>query len=104
MGEQMTAKPWRLVRLARQFAQLQADIHAVEGVEGMPSQRERLGHKIREARGLSDELRQANLMALERMPGGERLCHGDLHPWNVIMAGDSAMAIDWFGPSSRRAG
>ena len=46
---------------------------------------------------MDDALRRASLRALERMPGGQRLCHGDLHPWNVIMAGGRAMAIDWFG-------
>jgi Ser/Thr protein kinase RdoA (MazF antagonist) len=97
MGEEMTAKPWRLVGLARQLAQLHADIHAVEGLEGMPSQRERLRDRIQEARGLDDGLRRASLRALERMPDGQRLCHGDLHPWNVIMVGGRAMAIDWFG-------
>ena len=95
MGERMTARPWTLVRLARLLAERHVEMHAVEGIAGMPSQRERLARKIRGAKGLGAGLREAVLGALERMPDGDRLCHGDFHPWNVMMTGGRAIVIDW---------
>jgi aminoglycoside phosphotransferase (APT) family kinase protein len=96
MGDEMTARLWTLVRSARLLAELHAEVHATEGIEGMPSQRERLERKIRGAKGLGAELRKAGLRALERMPEGDQLCHGDFHPWNVIMTDGGAIVIDWF--------
>jgi aminoglycoside phosphotransferase (APT) family kinase protein len=95
MGEEMAARPWRLGRLAQQLAELHAEMHDLPGIEGMPSQRERLESKIRGARGLSVALQESLLGALDRMPTGDRLCHGDFHPWNVLMTAGGAVVIDW---------
>jgi len=35
------------------------------------------------------------LRVLDRLPAGDRLCHGDLHPGNVLVASDRASVIDW---------
>jgi Ser/Thr protein kinase RdoA (MazF antagonist) len=41
----------------------------------------------------------AGIVALmERLPPGDGLCHGDLHPGNVIMTADGPRLIDWMGP------
>ena len=43
---------------------------------------------------------QALLEAIAEMPDGDRLCHGDFHPLNIL--GDTAdpLIIDW--PDARR--
>jgi Ser/Thr protein kinase RdoA (MazF antagonist) len=95
MGEEMAARPWRLGRLAQQLAELHARMHDTGGIEGMPPQRERLESKIRQAKGLSVTLQESLLQALEGMPTGDCLCHGDFHPWNVLMTAGGAVVIDW---------
>ena len=35
------------------------------------------------------------LTLIERLPPGDGLCHGDLHPGNVIMTADGPRLIDW---------
>jgi hypothetical protein len=37
------------------------------------------------------------LALIDRLPAGETLCHGDLHPGNVIMTADGPRLIDWLG-------
>ncbi|MFW6183275.1 MAG: phosphotransferase family protein, partial [Chloroflexota bacterium] len=37
----------------------------------------------------------STLDALATMPAGERLCHGDFHPDNVILAKQEPVIIDW---------
>ena len=37
------------------------------------------------------------LTLIERLSPGDGLCHGDLHPDNVIMTADGARLIDWTG-------
>lgn len=35
------------------------------------------------------------LTLIDRLPPGDRLCHADLHPGNVIMTADGPRIIDW---------
>ena len=37
------------------------------------------------------------LALIERLPPGDGLCHGDLHPGNVIMTAEGPRLIDWTG-------
>jgi uncharacterized protein (TIGR02172 family) len=87
-------QPWRMRALAKQFAELHVRMHATP--TGRPnSQRERLQQKIKDAKALPEPLRQSALQALESLPDGDRLCHGDFHPGNIIMAANGPVIIDW---------
>ena len=44
------------------------------------------------------------LTLIERLPPGDGLCHGDLHPGNVIMTADGPRLIDWTGAMRAAAG
>jgi uncharacterized protein (TIGR02172 family) len=90
----MLAQPRRMNWAARLLAQLQAEIHACSG-EGLPSQKERLRRKIERAEGLENPLKQQLLAALDRLPDGQALCHGDFHPDNIQMTARGPVVIDW---------
>jgi aminoglycoside phosphotransferase (APT) family kinase protein len=49
---------------------------------------------------LPEPQRRVLLERLNRLPHGEALCHGDLHPLNVILAGDGPVVIDWVDASA----
>jgi aminoglycoside phosphotransferase (APT) family kinase protein len=72
-------------------------MHAVESVPELPHQRQRLESKLRSAEALPERPRSAALEALKSMPTGERLCHGDLHPGNVLLTAHGDIIIDWIG-------
>ena len=38
------------------------------------------------------------LALIERLSPGDELCHGDLHPGNVIMTAEGPRLVDWSGP------
>ena len=95
MGETHVAKPWTLPRFARVLAGLHADMHAGGIAPDLPSQRQRLEDKIRNAQTLPADLREVVLNALGQMPDGDRLCHGDFHPGQVLMASRGPVIIDW---------
>jgi aminoglycoside phosphotransferase (APT) family kinase protein len=44
------------------------------------------------------------LPLIERLPAGDGLCHGDLHPGNVIMTAEGPRLIDWAGAMRAPAG
>ena len=95
MADAMAAKPWTIVKLSRQLAEIHVAMHAIDGIDGLPSWREAMAERVRGVEGLSDELREATLAALEGMSGGDRLCHGDYHQLNVMMTDGGPMVIDW---------
>jgi aminoglycoside phosphotransferase (APT) family kinase protein len=87
---------------AAQFGALLADVHEAlfELVPpvGLPPQRDRLITKIRLAATTIDP---AHAAALDLIPAPSpgRLCHGDLHPSNIIMSPRGPVIVDWFDAS-----
>jgi Ser/Thr protein kinase RdoA (MazF antagonist) len=94
MTQQLTRKPWTLMRGAHLLAELHAAMHTREVPELAPLRR-RLEEKIRSAEPLSASQREAAFNALDPLPDDNVLCHGDFHPDNVLISSQGAMIIDW---------
>jgi Ser/Thr protein kinase RdoA (MazF antagonist) len=92
-------KPWRVFQYARRTADLHAEMHASAIQADIPSQRQKLVSKIRHSETLPAQLRSKALAVLETMPGGDRLCHGDFHPGNILMTAQGEIIIDWIDAS-----
>jgi uncharacterized protein (TIGR02172 family) len=90
----LVEKPWLLARMARQLAELQVAIHSRTGTD-LPSQQERLKSEIGRAPRLSAGTKKRVLQVLEHLPDGNKICHGDFHPDNVLMAARGPVVIDW---------
>ena len=95
MWDQMRSMPGDLPALTERFVNLQNELQACR-VDGIPRLRERLHVKIGEAAQLSNTERQEALELLGRLPRGSELCHGDMHPRNVLMAAGGPVVVDWF--------
>ena len=63
--------------------------------QGLPRLRDRLVLKIGAADQLSPGERVDLLERLDWLPDGDRLCHGDFHPFNVMGTPDNPMIVDW---------
>ncbi len=98
MLQALMQQPWKFAAYARQLAELQAKIHKVSLPE-LPSQKDRLTWKIRQAVILPENVRMAALLTLEKLPGQEWLCHGDFHPGNILMGQHGPVIIDWLDGS-----
>jgi uncharacterized protein (TIGR02172 family) len=98
MLQLFSSRPWRVVKYARLLAELQAKMHS-NPATGLPSQRERLTWKIQNAKPLSEQLKAQALSALSLLPDGDRLCHGDFHPDNILITRNGPMIIDWIDSS-----
>ncbi|MBB2960446.1 phosphotransferase family protein [Methylobacterium sp. R2-1] len=85
--------PFGLMLALRRVARIQHAVHAYPA-PGLPSQHARLRHQIEGAR-VPEHLRNAALAALDRLPVVNRLCHGDVHPGNVISTRAGLHLIDW---------
>jgi hypothetical protein len=90
MREDPVAVPMYLEILAR----LHADIHAQPAPE-FASQKVRLATNIARTRLLGEKRKEILLHRLAGMPEGDRLCHGDFHPLNVMGQPSHPIVIDW---------
>jgi thiamine kinase len=94
MLDLLQRRPWRVLALARALAEAHLVVHGVRAPADLPDVRQALAARI-EAATLPRELRGYALRVLDGLPSGDRLCHGDYHPGNVMVAGDRLSVIDW---------
>lgn len=93
-------RPWMGFTYAHILARLHVQMHeCVFDADGIPAQRRRLQSKINLADALSASLKTSLLSVLQSLPDGERVCHGDFHPANVLLLGNDARVIDWMDAS-----
>ena len=86
--------PWRLVGLARRLARAHVEIGRIAAPPGLPGTKELLAERIA-AGPLDADLRDFGLEHTAALPDGDRLCHGDFHPGNVLVTAESISVIDW---------
>jgi aminoglycoside phosphotransferase (APT) family kinase protein len=99
MWQEVVDHPDRSADLGRRLADVQLALFELVPPVTLPDQRDRLISKIRWSAANVD----ASLgVALELMPARTdtpRLCHGDLHPSNVIVSDHGPVIVDWFDAS-----
>ncbi|MDT4868012.1 Phosphotransferase enzyme family protein [compost metagenome] len=64
-------------------------------VAGLPRLKPRLAERVEHASDLPQATRAGLLQRLWALPDGARLCHGDFHPFNIMVDGDRLGIIDW---------
>ena len=95
MMDHLAQRPWEIDRSARRFAELHAAMHEASGT-GLSNQKASVGRMIgRAGTELSDGARQAALTRLGALPDGDAICHGDMHPGNILVTASGAVVIDW---------
>ena len=97
--------PWRAPGLVDRLASLQIQLHALpigdwpepDG-EGLAARRLRLVRRFlstHENPDLSAALARVETLLPELDAGPRVACHGDFHPLNVLVDGDTSMVVDW---------
>ncbi|MGB8983593.1 MAG: aminoglycoside phosphotransferase family protein [Anaerolineales bacterium] len=99
MLQMFARKPWMLFTYARDLARLHLEMHECSFDTAIPTQRSRLWAKLNEARALPTSLKETLLKALDSLPEGDRICHGDFHPDNVLVSEKETVVIDWIDAS-----
>lgn len=89
-------QPWRVLSLARALAKAHLAVHAAQAPGELPDLRQVLAARIQDA-VVPPRLRDFALRVLDGLPDGDRLCHGDYHPGNVLLTADRVAVIDWAG-------
>jgi Ser/Thr protein kinase RdoA (MazF antagonist) len=99
MWQQVIDQPRRSVELGRLLAEIQLALFELVPPVTLPNQRDRLVSKIRWSAATVDASLARALDLLPAAVGEGRLCHGDLHPSNVIVGHHDPVIVDWFDAS-----
>ena len=94
MLEAIMANPQQLISYAHLLAKLQIDIHT-RTVSKLPLQCQRLQHQVQSLSGLAEEIKAALLKDLNQLQDDNAICHGDLHPENILLTAEEPVIIDW---------
>jgi RIO-like serine/threonine protein kinase len=97
-AEIIVAQPGDKEVLLKEMALLHCRIHACQAVFS-GSLKARLEADICRAAALREGQRRRLLDELAGLPDGDRLCHGDFHPWNVLGLPSRPSVIDWMAAS-----
>jgi len=96
MLDELAASPDRADELAADMAALQRELFQATAPAELPDLRERVAGKIETAPGIATQDRGEVLELLGTLPSGRAVCHGDLHPGNILLGTQGPMVIDWF--------
>ncbi len=88
-------KPWHIWSAGITTGRLQAEIHEVAAPEGIPNLKAGVTRSIETSDLVPPEIAGFALDLLVALPDGDRLCHGDFHPGNIIQTADRNVLIDW---------
>ena len=94
MLHEISARPWKFPKYARLLAELHSQINQLS-IPELHSYHEGLMYTIRRAPHLDDDLRAKTLERLSALKDGDRVCHGDFHPGNVLLTERGPIVIDW---------
>ncbi len=98
MWSVLVDEPGRAAELGRQLAEVQQALFALDPSFALPRQVDRLEAKLRAA-GHRHDLDVAPLLDFVRDAAADDrlgICHGDLHPHNVVLTDDGPVLVDWF--------
>jgi hypothetical protein len=93
-AERMREDPSVIPECLQILAQLHARIHS-QPARQLGSLKSKLATNIAGTGLLDEPLKQILLGRLADKPDGDRLCHGDFHPVNVLGQNSLPMVIDW---------
>ena len=87
--------PWSIEGFAQEFAAIHAKIHSTSVPDEVPELKSILVRNINLHDHLTSETKTEIIRYLDRLPGGNKLCHGDFHPENILMSKGKPFVLDW---------
>lgn len=92
---EIAARPWKLWSIGVACGRLHARMNSVSAGPELPELRENLAAQIQRSSRVPGRFAAHAFRELEKLPGDDRLLHGDFHPGNVLLAPDGLVVIDW---------
>lgn len=94
MLKSIVSKPWTYKKYARMLAQFHMNIQIPVDFE-LPTVKENLKRNIDATELLSNTEKQKIYQYIDLLPDGDKLCHFDFHPANIMVSDGQYRVIDW---------
>ena len=94
IGKLMAANPANIAKYAKMMSELHFAIHK-HMVPEFPSFGAQMAAVIKRHKTLVPEEKVSLLEELSRRADGNTLCHGDFHPYNILVSARGPVIIDW---------
>lgn len=91
----ISARPWFIFKAGDISGEVHARLHSVRASERLPPLKSTLMARISTRPEIPPELARFAIGALNELPDGDRICHFDFHPANVLMSPNGPVVIDW---------
>jgi Ser/Thr protein kinase RdoA (MazF antagonist) len=91
---QISSRPWTLWKAGDILGEIHARLHSVPSSERLPELRPRIAERITANPEIPAPLAKFATDALNDLPDGDRMCHFDYHPANVLMSPNGPVVID----------
>ncbi len=88
-------QPWQVFSIGATSGRIQAELHTVQAPDQIPPMHAVLRGRIERQSALTGELKSFALSVLDSLPEGDKLCHGDFHPGNIMRTAGEPVIIDW---------
>lgn len=95
-----TKKPWWLWKCGRITGETHPRLHDVVAPATLPALKQRIASRLASPI-VPPHLSAFTLEMLRALPDGDRLCHGDFHPGNILISAKGPFVIDW--PNATRS-
>ena len=99
LAERLSA-PGGVEEVLHVMLSLHRRVHEWAAPSGLPKLKDRLTHNLSGALLLDEPTRRRLLDTIPALPDGDRLCHGDFHPYNILGTGEDARIVDWLDASA----
>ena len=88
------SEPFLLFSTGKKLAEIHTEIHG-KTISGILTVKEKLLQEIGWVNDLSDDEKRKITDRLLLLPDGNRLCHFDFHPGNIMVSGGKHLVLDW---------
>ena len=94
LSEFMAKKIKNVGKVIKMLAELHVDMHKYE-IKDESSHIDNFKRAIHQTDLLDDDQKNDIIKYIEKLPEGNSVCHGDLHPENILVSKDKLYVIDW---------
>jgi aminoglycoside phosphotransferase (APT) family kinase protein len=90
----LSRRPWSVFAAGRTMGALHASLHETSAPQSLAPLRSELRARL-DSDLVPEDVRATAKGYLDDLPDGDRLCHGDFHPANILPGDGSHLVIDW---------